>query len=133
MQLKVKSALLCDLVRIENTGKHILIGVYAGEVHARRRPFKFAPTFWLEVVPPVRGEEVELEIKLDAPGQKKSRRGIAKATVAEEDTIIISFTSPPLDIAEAGILKLSMRLKGGRWRQILAKRVEFADLPSPVG
>jgi hypothetical protein len=42
MSLKdfLRSAILCDEVRVENTGKEILIGVYQGQIHTANMPLQ---------------------------------------------------------------------------------------------
>lgn len=131
MPLDVRSALLCDLIRTEDTGKQILIGVYAGNVIFKSRPATLAPSFWIEFVPPTQNSGFEVELKIEAPGMTKPQTATAKGVIEPRRAAVLAFSAPPLEITQAGVLKLSMRPKGGRWQKVLAKEVEFAEAAAP--
>lgn len=54
--LKIASAIICDDIRVENTGKYLLIGVYVSNVLVRDFPSRLPLTFWTEVEPAKTGE-----------------------------------------------------------------------------
>ncbi len=56
LPLRIASAVVCDDARIENTGKHLLIGVYLSNVLVREFPWRTQLTFWSEVDPLELGE-----------------------------------------------------------------------------
>jgi hypothetical protein len=66
MLTRVRSALLCDDVRVEATQKLILIGVYGGEVVASVRPCVVPVTIALQL--DTDGSGADLEIKTEGGG-----------------------------------------------------------------
>jgi hypothetical protein len=132
MLLKIRSALLCDLIRTEDTGKQILIGVYTGSVIFKAQPGMLLPSFWIEFIPPSQNASFEVEIKIEAPGLKKPQTATAKGTIEPRKPVVLAFTASPLEITQSGFLKLSMRPKGGRWQNVLIKELEFLDSAPPA-
>ena len=45
--IRIDSALICDMMRREDTGKDILIGIYTGSINLQSLPAKLSLTFWL--------------------------------------------------------------------------------------
>jgi hypothetical protein len=131
MQLKIRSAIVCDFVRTEDTGKHILIGVYTGDIIFARFPATFSPTYWLDLKPSVRDAEIEVEAKIDVPGAKKPIIGTLKMNVGQQDTGILVLSVPPIQITAPGKLQFSIRSKGERWTRALSKEVRLKESASP--
>jgi hypothetical protein len=131
MPLKIRSAILCDLVRTEDNGKHIIIGVYTGDVLFAEFPAKFAPTFWIEFKPFEGDEEMAFEVKMDIPGAKVPRIGAGKIKAERGKAAILVSRGPVLEIKNPGILRLSIRSKGGRWIQAIAKDVGIVESSPP--
>jgi hypothetical protein len=133
MQLNIKAAILCDLVRIENNGKHIIIGVYTGNIIFAEQPARFMPTFWIEMVR--FADDMSLELKIEAPGLKKPRLATVSVRLdGRHELAHLTLTVPPLEITETGIFRLSMRPLGrGRWQEVIAKAVEFRNSTLPAG
>jgi hypothetical protein len=129
--LKVKSAILCDLVRTEDTGKHILIGVYVGAVAFESFPGIFAPVFWLQIHTEKPNEEFDLEVKVDAP--LLAGLGTAELQVRSgpecEATIVLG--GGPMRVVGPGRLTLSARRKGERWVTVLAKTLQSKEGSAP--
>lgn len=127
MPLDIRAAILCDLVRTENTGKQILVGVYTGNVVFSKNPARFSPWFWIDLVFPTQNSEFEVEFKIEAPDLEKPHTAVSKGHIEKQKNLIIAFSSPPLEIKQPGLLKFSMRAKkGGRWQKVIEKRLEFA-------
>lgn len=133
MPLRVKNAILCDLVRVEDNGKHLLIGVYVGSVAFEKFPSVFAPMFWIQFETTKPDEEVHLEIKVDVPLSAELAKAElhARSGAEREGTLVIGGT--PMQIAGPGRLVLSARRKGERWLRILTKSLQLrgSPLPSP--
>ena len=131
MRLKVHNAVVCDIVRTEDTGKHILIGAYGGGILFDQFPAKFAPAFWLEIEPPHQNE-VDIQIKLEAP--LASKVGVLTVTLhlAEPKVGVLVVNPTLIEIIKPGRLKLSMRLAGGRWTEVLTKTVDLKRSALPA-
>lgn len=95
MPLKVKSALICDHARREDNGKHILIGVYSGDIILAKMPSTFMPTFWIEIVPFVQYGKMEIEIKMEAPGPRNVAKATANINVEKRQVACLPFRHPP--------------------------------------
>lgn len=132
MQLKIKSALVCDLVRVENTGKHIIIGVYTGDIVFGERPGRIIPTFWIELVPFIQGGTMNLEARVDTPAGKAAQRADISLPVTNEKMALLIISTKRLEITRPGFLRLSLRPKNGRrWTNVLSKEVQFLDSLPP--
>jgi hypothetical protein len=134
MPLDVKAAILCDFVRIEETGKHIIIGVYTGSIVFPALPTKFTPTFWIEMVPFTRDSDMDLELKLEVPGLKKPRIGPVRLHIQGQGELVhLTLTGPPIEITETGLFRVSMRPLGrGRWQEVIAKAVQLRQSSPPA-
>jgi hypothetical protein len=130
-RLKVRNAVVCDLVRTEDTGKHILIGVYAGAILFDAFPARFAPAFWLEVAPPDQ-EEINIQFKLDAPVAKKLNVLTATLPLAEPVVGALVVNPTLIEIIKPGRLALSVRLVGQRWTEVLAKDLDLKPSAPPA-
>ena len=134
MSLKIKNAVLCDLVRTEESGNQILIGVYSGDILFSTLPAKFSPTFWVQLVLPAEINEVVLEMKIDAPGLKKPRTNELTIHAEHKEKLVsLVITIPPMDIPSQGHLILSLRQKTGQWRKALSKEIVLDASTPPAG
>jgi hypothetical protein len=133
MSLEITSAILCDLVRTEDTGKQILIGVYTGDVLFERFPAAFAPTFWIGFKPSIQNAEMEFELRIEAPGPNKPRINPFKLPIERQKTVLLVVSVEKLEITGPGPLRFSIRLKGGRWTQVLSKDVALKKSEPPTG
>lgn len=123
MPFKISSAVLCDFIRTENTGKHILIGVYARTVEFTSFPQVFAATTYIELE--VERGPIDLEFKVDFPGQKKEKIATRPLASAEGPVSIIMGIAP-FEIIGPGLLRLRMRARGARrWIQVLTKEIKL--------
>jgi hypothetical protein len=131
MRLKVRNAVVCDMVRTENTGKHILIGVYAGDIFFDAFPAKFVPAFWLEIAP-LDQTEIDIQIKLDAPAAKKLN--VLTVTLPLVEPVVGALVVNPtlIEIIKPGRLALSVRLVGQSWREVVAKNLDLKPSTPPA-
>lgn len=122
MQPKIRNAILCDFMRQENTGKHILIGVYNGDVVLDAMPASIPLTFWVDVVIPPLITELTFDIKVEWPGQpgKIEEKGAWKVGPHTS----LALTIPVLlSIERNGQIKLSIRFTGGRWIDAILRNI----------
>lgn len=128
MHINVLSAIMCDLVRIENSGKHILIGVYTGDILFPKFPTRFNPTLWIEIKTGIQRSNLDFEIKIEAPGLPKPIKTEGTLEIEDQENALIWLTFPGVPINIPGSLNVSMRRKGARWQRIISK--EVSQLPS---
>jgi hypothetical protein len=134
MPLKILNAIICDHVRIEDNGKHILIGVYVGSVVFPGFPSMLAPTLWLQLITDAPNQDLELEFKLDGPtGLTSSKIGTAKINVrsGEDRGALVILNAGIVQYHAPGKLVFHVRPKGGRWMAALTKDVIQMPSASP--
>jgi hypothetical protein len=120
--IDIKSAIVCDLVRTEDTGKQILIGVYVGDISVSHIPSKINLTFWVDIAAIPNAEEIELEVRFDVPGaDKPSLTSMFLALESEQNNLLI--LEATFDVLIPGPLVVSLRRQGGRWIKALTKNI----------
>src|SRR3954447_9757188 len=129
MSLKIANAIICDHVRIEDNGKHILIGVYVGNIAFLGFPGAIAPTFWLQFTTDSKNEELELEFKLEGPPDVKDSGMTISTRSGEERAALVVLNVGPLLYQSPGQLAFHVRQKGGKWMQALRKDVTASTPP----
>ena len=128
MPLKIKNAILCDSVRTEDNGKHILIGVYSGGIVFPKLPARVSFTYWIQLISPIQSGEVVFDIKIKAPGLKSSTTNeITLLVERKEELAVLVIVIPAINIIEEGELTLSIRVKGDRWTKVLSKKVSMNE------
>jgi len=110
---KVRSWVLCDEVRFETNGKHILIGVYPGALRLRKPPPVSVSTLfvWLQLeLTKVDYGEYELRIVDPREALVARFRGKAKFKSADEPATLICSTGP-LTIPDYGIYRIEFGME----------------------
>ena len=131
MPLKVSNAILCDHVRVEDNGKHILIGVYAGDIVLHSFPGAFAPTFWLQFATEAANEELDLELRIDGPDGVNPTTAKLMARSGEDRGALVIANAGPFLYQAPGKITCQVRQKGGRWMPVLSKGVIRASSTPP--
>lgn len=125
--MKVRAAIMCDLVRTEDNKKQILIGVYGGDAQFSSLPVKWGPAFWIEVDPETSQSDKDFEAKIEIPGQKKPVLIAGSLQIKDQTSAILVFQGAPFELKKTGQLKLFFREKGARWKNILTKNLIVAE------
>lgn len=130
MSLNFSSAVLCDYVRKEENGKYILIGVYTGNILLSEFHKEIALSAFLQgsLTEPKKDNQVSFRYQLD-----KKEVALLGGTISNpKDNSEVTFNIPPVVVRPEGpcALKLSYKVKGGRWKQLLQK--DFALIPKQV-
>lgn len=118
--MKIVNAIICEDVRVENNGKHILIGVFTTDLVT----FGDAPTvvlaLWFQAEAFVPGE-AELSIRATLSGETVFSAG-AEA-ILPDNVSRVSFTMPglPIIVKQSGDLKFELRGGGEkRWKTLVS-------------
>lgn len=121
--IKVLSAVLCDEVRREQSGKDILIGVYGGEIILNNIPGPISVSLWLSLEIPHKGDFVA-EIRVVNAENKELARLKAEFGISGQYSHS-SFYTPRmrLDIEKPTSLKFQCRLDAERWKTVLTRDV----------
>lgn len=126
-------ALFCDDIREETSGKHILIGVYSGEMNVNAGPAVVSLSVWVQIYGLAAGDR---KIKFNARKQVGSQRiEIARieagVEVLEEGIAVgIPLTGMPLSVDSDCTVTVSMSCDAGEEVKIgsLTVKALFADL-----
>lgn len=122
--MKVINAIVCDDVRVEQSGKHMFIGVFTGAIHFYELPAVFAPVFWIELEEHLAESEIDIEFKCEAPGLKKPRFAKFHIAVKHKGGIFLNIQMLPFEVTCVGELKCSIREAGtSRWTTALKKEI----------
>ena len=113
--MKFANVIVCDEVRIENTGKYIIIGVYSSNIVAPAFPAELLLSIWSQFYVNRNGDmDVELRVLAN---NKEITRGTGKFKITNYKEIVTSvFNGIPLQVQGEGMLKFQIREKNGRWK-----------------
>jgi hypothetical protein len=132
MSINIKSALVCDDIRQEVSGKFLLIGVYTNEINFKNIPTNFSAQFWVEAEPWINDGDMEFEIRIDVPGKKAVRQNSLSMAVKREDLANIIVRAAGLPIKKEGYLTFWIKKKGGRWQKLLSTKIGLLNSPPPA-
>jgi len=110
---RVRSWVVCDDVRFEGNGKHILVGVYPGAIRLRKPPPVPVSTLfvWLQLeITKLDYAEYELRIVDPRDAQVARFRGNAKFKSTDEPATLICSTGP-LTIPDYGIYRVEFGME----------------------
>ncbi len=119
--MKLISAILCDEVRREDTGKFLFIGVYTNDILVRRFPINISLTLWVHLSAPGT-EKVGMEIRIREKGKPQIdlSKGTGNLTVENPDKdLFISFPTTTVGIAEPTTLVFEIKPHTGRWKKAI--------------
>lgn len=127
-KLSAINALVCDDVRIENNGKHIIIGVYTGDIIVSGFPFFLTPCFWVSL-PATPPGQYTVSIRYSYDGKIIDT---FKAQFDVKNTGGVAFATPKVilqgESAADFVVEVSTDAKS--WREIQRKKVLMGTVPS---
>lgn len=120
--MKIRNAIVCDQVRTENTGKHIIIGVYQSDILFNQFPAKTTLAMWLQFMTDELGEyEIEYRITIDG---KTMGMAHGKLEILSNDKIqTVLLPQIGLQIDGEGLLVFQIREKKKRWKTLAELQV----------
>lgn len=115
--INILCAIACDDIRQEVTGKHILIGAYAGNMGLPFFPVTIVLGFWVLARPSHEGH-YEVELRVQDPEGKEVSHGqmIMRVEKIEDSALVVP--PMPIPLAKAGEIALQYREKEGTWKTI---------------
>jgi hypothetical protein len=110
----VRSWLMCDDIRIETSGKYLLIGVYSGTMKVRRSLPVTLPTlsFWIQLELQ-KLDYGDYELRLLDPNNREAAhfRGLAHFARADEPAVLICLTGP-ITLSKYGTYRVEFGMGG---------------------
>ncbi len=125
-----KQLVLCDDIRVENTGKFLIVGAYPEGIVVGFTPSNITIALWILIqVEANTGEDVVIEIEIR--GSKKEQRLLLPGLVINEanykKVTPLVITQIPLHIEEAGNVEIALRQQGKKkWDVIKTFPIELA-------
>lgn len=113
----VLSVVLCDDVRQENNGKHILIGVYLRSVFVEDFPTNISLTMWIEFTPSEVGE-FPGEIRVIKDDESVLLRGSVQITTDNLEPVMSVFKNMPLEFQGGGNYSFQWKFGDREWQTV---------------
>lgn len=132
MQHRIVNALICDIVRTENTGKQILVGVYSSDIMFTVLPAQFPCNFYFELIPSSPNININFEMRIEIPGEEKPLEVTGSLPVKDETSALIVLNAPQIMIPKTGRLNVSLRFDEGPWVLAITKKVMIRQSPLPA-
>jgi hypothetical protein len=129
--INISQALACDDIRQEANGKHILIGVYSGNMGLQFFPTMVALGFWA-LAKPSRPGDYHVQLRVQAPGGKEATRGEMIIHVHDIEDSAIVIPPMPIGLDEPGLIQLQYREGSGEWRTICSIDARLVPPPPPI-
>jgi hypothetical protein len=126
-KIKIVTAIICDDIRREQSGKDILIGVYGSGIRVVSLPQFVTLCVWLEIKPLERGS---IEFKLRLIGQNKAvlfESPSAKATFNELKNSHAAIGGIAVQLQSAGPHELQISTGSEEWMTIRNFDVEVGQ------
>lgn len=115
---QVVSALVCEDVRIERNGKHLLIGVYPSDIVMGQVPGFLGLMFWIQLGYLEKREQA-FEFKASLAGDDLLSGKFTLTPQGEVDRATIPLGQFPIEVVRVGDLKVDVRPEGGRWKNAI--------------
>lgn len=127
---KVYNAVVCEDIRVENTGKNILIGVYANDLNVTIAPAVLRIAIWLQFEG-IEPQGAKFEFRSTLAGKKKFDGKVTINAPAVDDKATVSLGPFLLRIEEGGDLRVDVRFEDSkRWKTVIKMPVLVRPLNS---
>lgn len=127
----VLNAILCEDVRLEPTGKHMLIGVFSGNIVVAKMPAKIAIAFYIEAQVLELGEHI-LYIRMRSPGGSEVKMEARMTNTERGKSIALGVPRGELQIPEEGEIEVCVSHNEKDWISIIRKLVTVGAVKNPL-
>ena len=116
--MKIENVVLCDDIRVEDTRKHLLIGVYLENIVVEQFDAALIFRLWVQFYPDKDGDLfIELRMKGTAIDKSPLFRGVINIDKKDEFSTL-RLPQMPIIIKREGELEFQIREKGKRWKTV---------------
>jgi hypothetical protein len=126
--LKIDAALICDDIRMEVSGKVILIGVYAGDILLNRIPATIPVAVWLDGR--VQGAPGKLKINIYLGDKSEDSVDTVNDLVplkqGQNGEFFLALNGIPLNVTEPTTVTVSIKQNEDDWIIVTTKRILLA-------
>ena len=125
--MKVLSAILCDEVRKEDTGKLLFIGVYTSDILVKHFPTPAVNlAFWLHLGP-LGKNKINMALRIYEQSHPKLHIYSGNGTISIQDRDRDVFVTLPISIANIPgptTLLFDIKIDNSRWKKVYGIKVE---------
>lgn len=129
--LVIEATVLCDLVRTENNGKQILIGVYGQNIVFPAFPATAPLSLWIRFMPKKLGQ-IKSELQAIGPHGAILLKANLLTNIQKEATSILVVGPIPLSFQSDGMIKFQMKEDGCDWEMLLEIPVAKGIIPGSL-
>lgn len=116
--VEFETVVVCDLIRQENTGKHILIGVYAINIGVQGFPVDMRLSWWM-IVRPRRAGEHKANFRILGPHDATLVQGQFGMNIKEiKKAAVLRLDNVQLQLQAEGDIKLQIQFPDMDWQTI---------------
>lgn len=118
----VETALFCDFVRQENTGKHLLVGVFAGEIMVENFPANLQLNAFAILRFEAAANGLSVNFRTLFGGEEISKM-MGRLTLSTPSTVPFVLPVALEKISEPGLLELQMDAGGSGWITVISRPI----------
>lgn len=110
------SVVVCEDIRVEGNGKHMLIGVYATDMIVAQFPSVVQLAFWIRAFPPPPPGEHTFKAIVKIPGGGEGTidgSALVAKNVPGDVPVVLTLPAVPLQLHEPGRLEILLAFDGG--------------------
>lgn len=131
LRIAPQPAVVCEQVRVEDNGKHLLIGVYPSNILVQSFPSQIVVALWVPFKADNPGE-TDVEIRGTGPDNLLMFTLSAHIQVQVPGKGALATPTFPIQLARASTIKFEVRLHGGDWVTVgdteIMTRAEYDSL-----
>ncbi|MDF1599684.1 hypothetical protein PZ895_07830 [Mesorhizobium sp. YIM 152430] len=112
--MKIRAeTVFCDDVRLENTGKHILIGVYGSDIVPGVMPANLGISLWTRVYGLAKGKH-HFHMVLSGPTGRSKFEATGDTDITSSDApAVFAMAGLPVEVPSAGEITVTYAFDGG--------------------
>ena len=124
--MRIQNTLLCDDVRVEKSGKHVLVGAYLDTIQVPSFPAAISLMLWMQFYADEEGDlPLEVRVLKDNRPLQTMDGDIHIADPGQINTLRVPTAT--LDLKGPGELAFQFRERGKRWKTVKRIPVHSTD------
>ena len=124
--MRILNTLLCDDVRVEKSGKHVLVGAYLDSIQVPDFPTTLSLMLWMQFFADLDGDlPLEVRVLKDNRPLQTMDGSIHISDHNQVNTLRVPTAT--LELKSPGLLAFQFRQKGKRWRTVKRIPIHSGD------
>lgn len=125
-----KNFIICDDVRQETNMKHLLIGVYSGDIVIAEVGIYLTLCFYFELLVKNAGQ-YGIKLRISGPGDGAGELEVKFMTDRADMTVVLPSVRMDFLMDREGVFKIEFSEDGDEWHSVCEKKVLLTDTPIP--